>query len=60
MKSTKNEKMIGIKTSVTNHILPLPSKGQKYMKIIDGTSVWGFVSMKDGVLKGSPFLWEIC
>jgi len=29
-------------------------KGQKYVKIIDRTSVWGFVSMKDGVLKGCP------
>ena len=28
-------------------------KGKKYMKLIDGTSVWGFVSMWEGVLKGS-------
>lgn len=29
------------------------NKGQKYMKIIDGGSVWGFVSMWEGVLKGT-------
>tara|TARA_Y100001938_G_scaffold142032_1_gene212672 strand:+ start:226 stop:534 length:309 start_codon:yes stop_codon:yes gene_type:complete len=29
------------------------SKGKKYMKIIDGTSVWGFVSMFEGTHKGS-------
>jgi len=29
------------------------SKGKKYMKIIDGSSVWGFVSMWEGVNKGS-------
>ena len=29
------------------------SKGNKYMKIIDGGSVWGFVSMFEGVNKGS-------
>ena len=28
-------------------------KGQKYMKIIDEGSVWGFVSMWEGVMKGS-------
>ena len=28
-------------------------KGQKYMKIIDGTTVWGFVSMWEGVFKGT-------
>jgi len=28
-------------------------KGKKYMKLIDGTSVWGFVSMWEGVNKGS-------
>ena len=28
-------------------------KGKKYMKIIDEGSVWGFVSMWEGVLKGS-------
>ena len=31
-------------------------KGQKYMKIIDGSSVWGFVSMFEGVNKGSLVL----
>ena len=30
------------------------SKGNKYMKIMDGTSVWAFVSMIDGELKQSP------
>tara|TARA_Y100000768_G_scaffold383328_1_gene365267 strand:- start:1163 stop:1477 length:315 start_codon:yes stop_codon:yes gene_type:complete len=29
------------------------SKGKKYMKIIDEGSVWGFVSMWEGVYKGS-------
>ena len=32
------------------------SKGKKYMKIIDGSSVWGFVSMFEGVNKGSLVL----
>jgi hypothetical protein len=27
-------------------------KGRKYIKLIDGTSVWGFVSMVDGINKG--------
>jgi len=29
------------------------SKGKKYIKIIDGTSCWGFVSMFEGNNKGS-------
>jgi hypothetical protein len=34
---------------------PLKSeKGNKYIKIVDGTTVWAFVSMIDGELKGSP------
>ena len=28
-------------------------KGRKYIKLIDGTCVWGFVSMWEGVNKGS-------
>ena len=32
------------------------SKGKKYMKIIDGSSVWTFVSMFEGVNKGSLVL----
>jgi len=33
---------------------PLTSeKGNKYIRIWDGTSCWAFVSMKDGVNKGS-------
>jgi len=28
-------------------------KGRKYIKLIDDSSVWGFVSMVDGVNKGS-------
>jgi hypothetical protein len=27
-------------------------KGRKYMKLIDGTTVWGFVCMVDGMNKG--------
>lgn len=27
-------------------------KGKKYIKLIDGTTVWGFVSMLDGFNKG--------
>lgn len=27
-------------------------KGRKYMKLIDDTTVWGFVSMVDGMNKG--------
>ena len=29
-------------------------KGRKYMKVIDGTSVWGFISMFEGEYKGVP------
>jgi hypothetical protein len=29
-------------------------KGRKFIKLIDGTSVWGFVSMTDGLNKGVP------
>ena len=28
-------------------------KGRKYIKLIDGYSVWGFVSMWEGINKGS-------
>ena len=28
-------------------------KGRKFVKILDGTSVWGFVSMFEGANKGS-------
>lgn len=35
--------------------LPLTyKKGRKYIKIIDDRSVWGFVSMENGDVKGSP------
>ena len=30
------------------------SKGSKYLKIMDGTTVWAFISMVDGELKQSP------
>lgn len=30
------------------------TKGNKYMKIMDGSSVWAFISMVDGFLKGVP------
>ena len=29
-------------------------KGRKYIRLWDGTSCWGFVSMWDGVNKGTP------
>ena len=29
-------------------------KGRKYIRLWDGTSAWGFVSMVDGVNKGVP------
>ena len=29
-------------------------KGSKFIKIIDDGSVWGFISMKDGMNKGVP------
>ena len=29
--------------------------GQKYIKVITGTSVWGFIAKSDGVLKGIPY-----
>ena len=28
--------------------------GQKYIKVITGTSVWGFIAKSDGVHKGIP------
>ena len=28
--------------------------GQKYIKVITGTSVWGFIAKEDGLLKGIP------
>ena len=30
------------------------TKGNKYMKVMDGTTVWAFISMVDGLLKNSP------
>lgn len=34
---------------------PLDTKvGRKYIKLMDGTSVWGFVALQDGVNKGTP------
>jgi|TARA_Y100001938_G_C8021032_1_gene395329 hypothetical protein len=29
--------------------------GKKYDKVIQGSSVWGFIAKADGVLKGIPF-----
>lgn len=29
-------------------------KGRKYIRLWDGTSCWGFVSMWDGINKGTP------
>jgi len=29
--------------------------GQKYDKVIQGSSVWGFVAKQDGMLKGIPY-----
>ena len=30
--------------------------GRKYTKVIQGSSVWGFIANSDGVLKGIPYL----
>ena len=30
------------------------TKGNKYMKVMDGDTVWAFISMVDGELKNSP------
>jgi|TARA_B100000424_G_scaffold85972_1_gene64288 hypothetical protein len=30
-------------------------KGKKFIKIIQGTSVWGFVALGDGLHKGVPY-----
>ena len=32
------------------------TEGRKYIKILQGNSVWGFVAKSDGVLKGIPYL----
>ena len=32
----------------------ITTKGRKFMKIYDGTSIWGFVSMFEGEHKGVP------
>lgn len=29
-------------------------RGRKYIRLLDGSSCWGFVSMVDGVNKGAP------
>jgi len=29
-------------------------KGKKYIKLMDGTTVWGFISMVEGSIQGSP------
>ena len=34
-------------------------KGKKYIKLIDGTAVWGFLSMLDGFNKGSMEVSEV-
>jgi hypothetical protein len=39
---------------IMNEGLSLKS-GSKFIKVIRGTSVWGFVAKKDGVHKGIPF-----
>ena len=31
------------------------TSGKKYDKVIQGSSVWGFIAKADGVLKGIPF-----
>jgi hypothetical protein len=31
-------------------------KGNKYIKLMDGTCVWAFISMVDGNVKGSPIV----
>ena len=30
------------------------SKGRRYIKLLDDSSVWGFVSMWEGINKGTP------
>ena len=30
-------------------------RGRKYTKILQGSSVWGFIANSDGVLKGIPY-----
>lgn len=41
------------KTYTYKEYTPLKKeKGRKYMKLIDDTTVWGFVSMVDGMNKG--------
>jgi hypothetical protein len=30
-------------------------EGNKYIKVVNGSSVWGFIAKKNGVLKGIPY-----
>jgi hypothetical protein len=54
MKLIKREKNIGTKNYSYKPYTPLTvKKGQKYMKLIDEGSVWAFVSMWEGVFKGT-------
>ena len=40
-----------------NRVLDLSLKpGRKFIKVVNGTSVWGFVAKVDGVHKGVPML----
>ena len=54
MKSTKNEKNTTRELQqITLQTFNIQEKGKKYVKVIDAGSVWGFVSMWEGVHKGS-------
>ena len=54
---TDDKGMVDIKTRMAGEFkdgIKLRN-GQKYIKVITGTSVWGFIAKSDGVHKGIPY-----
>jgi hypothetical protein len=58
-----NDLLMGIEADYVNWCNGHPHKmdemrlteGSKYVKVIRGNSVWGFIAKKSGVLKGIPY-----
>ena len=53
MSQPKTKRVLGENFDYKPYTPLTAKKGQKYMKIIDEGSVWAFVSMWEGVLKGT-------
>ena len=54
---TDEQNMVDIKTRMIGEFKDgiRLKNGQKYIKVITGTSVWGFIAKSDGVHKGIPY-----